>query len=186
MDRRASIVFFRRRHGRQSSLAKGATVGGHCPEADASSQPSGSGIFHFSCTSRNNPRLRIPPKGGDVHTIAFCTRCRGMRVGWNTRYAVHCLWCKEWLTKSSKVLILMILASILTLVFSTPGALVFSDENSGQLVEAAAFQMIPVGTPADPAVKAIEAFLERYKVQEGERGRIAAAIVKSGRKNDVD
>jgi soluble lytic murein transglycosylase-like protein len=83
-------------------------------------------------------------------------------------------------------LILTILASVLTLAFSTPGALVFSDENSGQIVEAAAFQLIPVGTPADPAVQAIEAFLERYQVREGERGRIATAIVKSGRKYDVD
>ena len=121
-----------------------------------------------------------------MHTITFCTQCRGMRVGWNTRYIAHCLRCKEWLNKSSKLLFLTVLTSILTLAFSTPGAFVFSDENSGQLVEAATFQMIPVAAPADPAVKAIEAFLERYKVQEGERGRIAAAIVKSGRKYDVD
>jgi len=123
-----------------------------------------------------------------VHTIAFCTRCRGMRVGWNAPYVLHCLKCKEWLTKSSKLLILSILASILTLAFSTPGALVFSDEHSGQIAEAAAFQLpMVVGAPAeDPSVKAVEAFLERYKVEEGQRGRIAAAIVKSGRKYDVD
>jgi soluble lytic murein transglycosylase-like protein len=63
---------------------------------------------------------------------------------------------------------------------------VLSDENSGQLVEAATFQLPVVAPAVDPSVKAIEAFLERYKVQEGQRGRIAAAIVKSGRKNDVD
>ncbi len=121
-----------------------------------------------------------------MHTIGFCTRCRGMRVGWNTRYVLHCLRCKEWLTKSSKLLILAVSASILTLAFSTPGALVFSDENSGQLAEAATFQMPVVAPAADPAVKAIEGFLERYKVDQGERGRIAAAIVKSGRKYDID
>jgi len=74
----------------------------------------------------------------------------------------------------------------LTLAFSTPGAFVFSDQNSGQLVEAAAFQVPTAAPAADPSVKAIEAFLDRYKVQEGERSRIAAAIVKSGRKYDVD
>jgi Transglycosylase SLT domain len=121
-----------------------------------------------------------------VHTIAFCARCRGMRVGWNTRYVLHCLKCKEWFTKSSKLLVLTVLASILTLAFSTPGALVFSDETSGQLVEAAAFQLPVVAPTVDPSVKEIEAFLQSYKVQEGERGRIAAAIVKSGRKYNVD
>src|SRR5207237_6429537 len=142
--------------------------------------------YSFQLYVSNKPKTSDPPKGGDVHTITFCTQCRGMRVGWNTRYIAHCLRCKEWLNKSSKLLFLTVLTSILTLAFSTAGAFVFSDENSGQLVEAATFQMIPVAAPADPAVKAIEAFLERYKVQEGERGRIAAAIVNSGQQYHLD
>ena len=122
-----------------------------------------------------------------MHTITFCTQCRGMRVGWNRRYLGHCLQCKEWFTKTSKLLILSVLASVLTLAFSTPGALVFSDGNPGQIAEAAAFQLPLIGAPAtDPAVKAIEAFLQTYKVEEGQRARIAAAIVKSGGKYDVD
>jgi hypothetical protein len=127
----------------------------------------------------------FPPKGGNMQPIAFCHRCRGMRVGWNLRYAHHCLTCKEWLAKSSKVLILTILASILALTFSTPAALVFSDQNSGQTFEEATLQL-PILASVDPAVKAMEAFLERYKVDGGKRSRIAAAIVDSGRKNDVD
>jgi soluble lytic murein transglycosylase-like protein len=108
-----------------------------------------------------------------------------MRVGWNRRYAAHCFTCKGWLLKSSKLLGLLVLASILTLSFSTPGAFVFSDENSGQTFQEAGLRL-PVLAAVDPAVKSIEAFLERYKVERIQRSRIAAAIVGSGRKNDVD
>jgi soluble lytic murein transglycosylase-like protein len=70
-------------------------------------------------------------------------------------------------------------------VFSTPGALVFSDQTSGQTLQEAGLQL-PVLASVDPAVKSMEAFLDRYKVGGGQRDRIAAAIVHSGRKNDVD
>jgi soluble lytic murein transglycosylase-like protein len=108
-----------------------------------------------------------------------------MRVGWNRRYVAHCLTCKEWLSKSFKLLALTVLASVLTLAFSTPGALVFSDQSSGQTFQEAGLQL-PVLASMDPAVKAMEAFLRRYKVGGAQRDRIAAAIVNSGRKNDVD
>ena len=65
-----------------------------------------------------------------MQPIAFCNRCRGMRVGWNRRYIAHCLVCKEWLSKSSKILILTILVSVLASAFSIPSALIFSDQNS--------------------------------------------------------
>jgi soluble lytic murein transglycosylase-like protein len=110
-----------------------------------------------------------------------------MRVGWNRRYVVHCLVCKEWLSKSSKLLVLTVLVSILALAFSTPSALVFSDENSEQTIQEATLQLPELpAVPVDSAVKATGAFLEAYKVDGGRRDRIASAIVASGRKYDVD
>src|SRR5207249_9820862 len=38
----------------------------------------------------------------------------------------------------------------------------------------------------DPAALSIDAFLNKYKVDEGQRSRIASAVVRSGRKYDVD
>ena len=120
-----------------------------------------------------------------MQPIAFCNRCRGMRVGWNRRYMTHCLVCKQWLSKSSKILILTILVSVLASAFSIPSALVFSDQNSEPTLEEATLQAAAFN-PTDPAVKATETFLETYKVDEAQRGRIARAIVNSGRKHDVD
>src|SRR5207244_3229944 len=120
-----------------------------------------------------------------MQPIAFCNRCRGMRVGWNRRYMTHCLVCKQWLSKSSKILILTILVSVLASAFSIPSALVFSDQNSEPTLEEATLQAAAFN-PTDPAVKATETFLETYKVDQAQRGRIARAIVNSGRKHDVD
>ncbi len=69
-----------------------------------------------------------------MQPIAFCSRCRGMRVGWNGRYIVHCLLCKEWMSKSSKLLILTVLLSVLVLGFPTPSAFVFSGLDPVQTV----------------------------------------------------
>ena len=120
-----------------------------------------------------------------MQPIAFCNRCRGMRVGWNRRYILHCLACREWLSKSSKLLILTVLVSILAFAFTTPSALVFSDQNSEQAIQEASLLATAVHS-TDPAVQSMEAFLERFKVNEGNRGRIAGAIVDSGRKHDID
>lgn len=120
-----------------------------------------------------------------MQPIAFCSRCRGMRVGWNGRYVLHCLTCKAWLSKSSKLLILSVLLSILVIAFPTPGALVFSGENIEQPVKEASAQVADL--PAiDPAVVSMEAFLQRYQVDESHRGRIAESIVSSARLHNVD
>jgi soluble lytic murein transglycosylase-like protein len=120
-----------------------------------------------------------------MQPIAFCNRCRGMRVGWNSRYIVHCLICRQWLSHSSKLLILTVFASVLVLAFSSPDSLVFSDETSEQAIQEAAVEAAGM-VAEDPAVLAIDAFLDRYKVNGGQRDRIASAIVRSARKYDVD
>jgi soluble lytic murein transglycosylase-like protein len=108
-----------------------------------------------------------------------------MRVGCNRRYIVHCLICKKWLWHTSKLLILTVVASMLVLAFSSPGSLVFSDETSEEAIQEATVEAAGIGVE-NPAVMAIEGFLNRYKVDGGQRDRIASAIVNSGRKYDVD
>ena len=120
-----------------------------------------------------------------MQPIAFCSRCRGMRVGWNTRYILHCLSCKEWLPKSTKLLILTILLSVIVLGFPTPSAYVFSRLSPAQGVQEAGFDL-PLLAAIDPAVSSMKTFLKRYNVDEAHCDRIASAIVKSSRKYDLD
>jgi soluble lytic murein transglycosylase-like protein len=120
-----------------------------------------------------------------MQPIAFCSQCRGMRVGWNARYILHCLSCKEWLSKSTKLLILTILLSVLVLGFPTPSAYVFSGQSPVQEVQEAGFDL-PVLAATSPTVTTIKAFLKRYKVNEAHCERIATAIVNSSRKYDLD
>jgi len=123
-----------------------------------------------------------------VQPVTFCNRCRGMRVGWNPRYLLHCLTCREWLSKSTKLLILTVVASVLALAFSTSSAFVFSNQSSEQIIQEAGLQLPVVAktVTTDPAVKAMESFLIAYKVDRARRSRIAGAIVRTGRKYDVD
>lgn len=120
-----------------------------------------------------------------MQTIAFCTRCRGMRVGWNSRYILHLLTCKEWVSRSSKLLILTALLAILAFAFPTPSAIFFSDiavsqNDENPVVQATALPL------HDAAVEAVDAFLEKQSIEGAHRGRVATAIVSSGRKYNLD
>jgi soluble lytic murein transglycosylase-like protein len=95
--------------------------------------------------------------------------------------------CKEWVSKSSKLLILTIVLSVLVLGFPTPSAYVFSGSGSMQAIEEAGLRPImPVALPTDPAVTTIETFLKKYDVDQNHRTRVARAIVASSRKYDLD
>src|SRR6516165_2121059 len=105
-----------------------------------------------------------------MQSIAFCSRCRGMKVGWNARYILHCMVCKELFSKSSKLLILTILLSIMVLGFPTPSAYVFSGQTPSQSVQEAGFDIpiLPAAMPkTDAAVTSMEGFLKKYEVDAG-------------------
>lgn len=119
-----------------------------------------------------------------MQPIAFCNRCRGMKVGWNRRYVLHCVTCKQWLSGTSKLLIFMALLTILALAFPLPNAL-FTELNTGQLDQKSIVQAGNLVT-RDPAVEAMEAFLEKYEVDEAQRERVARAIIVSSRKHNLD
>ena len=116
--------------------------------------------------------------------ITFCSSCRGMRVGWNKRYILHRLLCKQWLRNSSRLASLAILTTALPLVFPEPSASVFSADRPQQPIQEAGFQ--PSVMSVGPAVRSMDTFLERHEVGEANRSRLAESIVTSARKYDLN
>jgi hypothetical protein len=120
-----------------------------------------------------------------MQAIAFCSKCRGMKVGWNGRYLMHRLKCEEWISKSSKLLILTVCLGVLIFAFPTPSAFVFSGDGIQQPIQEAGFPN-PVAAVLDPAVHSVEAFLKGYGVDASHRSRVAQAVVKSAKKHNLD
>jgi len=119
-----------------------------------------------------------------MQSIVFCSRCRGIWVGWNPRYLRHCVTCKEWVSRSSKHLILFLLLAFLV-AFPTASEVFFWGLPSGRAPESPVVEAGFVPS-MDPAVDATESFLEAQGVEPNQRNRVAEAIVKSSRKYDVD
>jgi soluble lytic murein transglycosylase-like protein len=117
--------------------------------------------------------------------IAFCTRCRGMRVGWNTRYISHWLLCKHWLRDTSRLRSLAILTVALLFAFPESATVLSSDRREQPLPQSpvrATNRVMSAGS----AVRSIETFLERNGVREANRSRLAASIVSSARKYNLN
>ena len=120
-----------------------------------------------------------------MQLVAFCKRCRGMKVGWNHRYILHCVRCNQWTSKSSKLLMLSALLSVLVFTIQTPSALLFS----GQALQPPFHNPVvraSVVSLQNSAVTAVEGFLERHQVKSSHIGRVAEAIVNSSRKYHID
>jgi transglycosylase-like protein with SLT domain len=127
-----------------------------------------------------------------VQSIVFCNRCRGMRVGWNAPYVLHHLICEEWVSKSSKLLIVTVILAVVILSFPLPNSPVFSSVNMERQIQTASFQapvppLIEFGPPApDPAIGPIKAFLKLYGVDESRIVRVADSVVASAKKYNLD
>ena len=120
-----------------------------------------------------------------MQPIAFCNRCRGMKVGWNSRYVLHCLLCKEWVARSSKLLVLTAVLSSFIFTFPVSTGVLFRDINQPEqasVVEAS----FAAPVPASGAVTSISAMLAKYGVEENLRERVSRAIVASSLKYNVD
>ena len=120
-----------------------------------------------------------------MQRITFCGRCRGMRAGCNERYIIHCLICKEWISRSSKLLILTVLLAALLFAVPMPNAFVFSENVPERPVQAASFQG-PIRVERVPAVESMEAFLQRHDIDDANRSRVAESIVDSARKYNLE
>jgi len=108
-----------------------------------------------------------------------------MKVGYNKRYVFHCLLCRNWIPRTSKLLILS--AVLLSFIFKYPvstGVLLkdISQPEQGGVLEASF--MPPV--PESGQVASINELLARYGVDPSQRDRVAKAIAASSLKYKVD
>ena len=97
--------------------------------------------------------------------ITFCARCRGMRIGWNNRYILHCLWCRQWLRKSARSLGLLTSAASLVLAFPNPSASVFSADSPETPVQEARVRKTEISADR-AAVRTMEVFLQQHGIQQ--------------------
>jgi len=118
-----------------------------------------------------------------VQPIAFCNRCRGMKVGCNKRYVLHCLLCRKWIARSSKFLVLS--AVLLFFISRSPASNgLLRDVSQPQPGTAEASFMPSVPEPGQ--VASISELLARYGVDVSQRERVAKAIAASSLKYNVD
>jgi soluble lytic murein transglycosylase-like protein len=120
--------------------------------------------------------------------IAFCSRCRGIRLGWNKRYISHRLKCTELPTSSRLGGSSVIALALLMLVFPKPGASVFSAQRLQQPVQETSVQAKArkSASTVEADVRSMNAFLKRHEVSEANRQRLAESIVASSRKYDLN
>jgi soluble lytic murein transglycosylase-like protein len=132
-----------------------------------------------------------------MQPIAFCSRCRGMRVGWNTRYVIHCLLCRHWIYKSARASALTLAVALVIVAFPTPTGIGFgslqaaADTTSQQptVMQASLVPALPMPATnglSPVAVAAIDGMLVKYDPQKDHRERVARAIVTSSRKYNLD
>ena len=125
-----------------------------------------------------------------MQPAAFCSRCHGIRGGWKGWQVLRCWRCGQWISKSSKLLILTVFLSILIFRFPLPPSFVFSVGDLPGVQEASLDAPDILASAMDPGVRTafqtIDSFLERFHVSASLRGRVAKSIVNSSRKYDVD
>jgi len=118
-----------------------------------------------------------------MQPIAFCNRCRGMKVGWNRRYIKHSLVCQEWLSKACKITALTGLLS--SFVFAFP-------VTTGLVKDLPTFQIAPTLddlTTAESEARVtaqVEDMFVRHGVDKERLPRVVRAIMASSIKYGVD
>jgi soluble lytic murein transglycosylase-like protein len=120
-----------------------------------------------------------------MQPIAFCNRCRGMKVGWNKRYILHCLACQEWVSKSYKLLILTAVLSSFVFAFPVTTNIVLTDPAGPKMAPAVVrASLLPLAKPDIAAT--VEKMLAAYGVGKERLARVTQAIVTSSLKYHVD
>jgi soluble lytic murein transglycosylase-like protein len=117
--------------------------------------------------------------------IDFCSRCRGMRAGWNKRYILHRILCNQWLRGSSRSGSLAVLLAVLLLAFPKSNVSTLSAARIEQPLPEPTIRSAVMPT-AGPAVRAMEAFLVSNGVGQTHCMRLAASIVNSAQKYDLN
>ena len=120
-----------------------------------------------------------------MQPIAFCSRCRGMKVGWNKRYILHCLTCQEWLSKSYKLLILTAVLSSFVFAFPVTTGVVLTDLSGPRLAPSLTEASMGPRPKADVSA-VVQDMLIRYGVEKERLTRVTQAIMASSVKYKMD
>jgi len=122
--------------------------------------------------------------------IYFCNRCRGLKVGWNRRYILHSLGCQEWISKSTKLLVLTGLLSLFICAFPVPTSVVADSPASvpAKVPASSSKQAKPVAVTVKPRVldADITHMLRNYVDDKERLPRVVRAIMASGQKYHID
>jgi Transglycosylase SLT domain len=127
----------------------------------------------------------------------FCSRCRGLEVGWNRRYLRHSLTCLGGLSRSARHLALMLAAALVVFMFPLRSSAPVIAEWHSPAPEAPGSAGVAGGVGLaeaeetdpllDPTIAAVDDILARHTlVSATQRLRIARAVVTSARRHDVD
>jgi hypothetical protein len=107
-----------------------------------------------------------------------------MKVGYNKRYVLHCLLCRSWIARSSKLLVLCVV--LLSFAFKYPISTgLFRDMGQPEVGTVSEAGFIP-SVPEPGQVASISELLARYGVDPVQRDRVAKAIAASSMKYNVD
>jgi hypothetical protein len=99
-----------------------------------------------------------------MQSIAFCNRCRGMRVGWNRTYILHYLVCGGAIFRSIKILMCTGILILMVCAFPVTAGFVFSGPDALPMVASAAPAEDFV-TVIDPAIGSIDHLLSFYRIE---------------------
>ena len=116
--------------------------------------------------------------------MSLCSRCGGLRSGWNQRYLAHWLWCKRWLRTSGLGGVLI----VLTLIVGFPKSSESISPPAPRTEPTVKKTATAVSTAAKPAaaIRSMDAFLKLHKVSESNRARLAESIVTSAKKHGLN
>jgi hypothetical protein len=129
-------------------------------------------------------QAKINSMGGQMQPrVAFCNRCRGMRVSWNKGYVLHRIFCTQF--SPSRLGSLAVLTVVLLLFFAEPNTSLLTADRKEKPVQESGLQTAAVMT-VGPAVRSIEAFLTRQGVSRATCERLASSIVNSAKKYDLN
>lgn len=116
--------------------------------------------------------------------IMFCNRCRGLKVGWNRRYILHSIGCQEWISKSTKLLVLTGLLSLFVCAFPVPTAVVAdSPESEAKAASPAQTKKAAIQKDLDAHITKM---LREYVDDKDRLPRVVRAIMTSSQKYKID
>lgn len=136
------------------------------------------GFLTRPSSRRAKESLEVP-----MDPVTFCNRCRGLKVGWNRRYVLHSLACQEWISKSSKLLVLTGLLSLFICAFPVPTAVVADSPEIKTAGVSSALPAHPLKDLNSHVTRMLASYVSDHKEQ---LPRVVRAIMASSQKYKID